>query len=183
MDNLCINALGEVFLNDRDIAGTVNVDELARRLGRDPTNADLDAEFESQLDEGLPPDQAKVAKLVWQAQKELNDSQFRVQYFAGAIRVSTEFVAFDDDPSAWLAIYGAASKVRAEVWIMHNSPHLDHWWDGDGKEQFGEHHGRMETQVDVHLRCDATIESIREQRRRLKEVTNNLFLDFGVGVI
>lgn len=165
MSRLIVNSLGEVFINNRLIIGSISIPNLTARIGRDPTPEDFTDEFQRQLRESIP-EYVHTVSLVWEAQKKFDkDSGFvRIQFYDGALRVTTEFEFSDDETELRDRIYKAASLLKANILIM------------DEYEQ----DGRSYTKYDMNVAVwPHTMEAISHAIERVRE----LWSETGVSVI
>jgi hypothetical protein len=186
-DELVVNPLGEVFLNDKLISGSINLKQLAEVVGREPTEDDIKKEFEDQIRVCLNPDQANRVKTIWEAQKRLNNGQIRVWLSNELAMITTEFLAFIDEKQKWRDIYATAADAGASVEVFYEESHIDHrildYGKPNQRDVYGENHGRTERQVSINVTAVPKMKEIEEQYHKLKTATDAMFHQAGVGVI
>jgi hypothetical protein len=189
--NLTINSLGEVFLKDATVAGSVNLTELALKLGRTrtPTKAQIDADFQRQLRAGLDNDTEAVnfVNTVWKLQS-LNDGRCRVWAGRGRICLCTEINELVANRKFWSEARKVARELGAEWWVMHEDERSDHCIYNSGKPNerhvYGPGHGKMERQVELSLTVtEPTLRAVRALKRKLEAATEPLWKLAGVGVM
>lgn len=155
---MIINPLGEVFLDDNCIIGSINIHDLAVKLGKkDVSKKDINAEFDSQAREYLNDQQYNLYKFVSKLQ-DLNNSRFRIyctssKNFLPVIKMVTEFMNFVDQKEYWKELKKAVKKWGANLTELYEDKHMDHsilnYGTPEEKHVYGENHGRMERQVEV----------------------------------
>jgi hypothetical protein len=192
LKNLVVNALGEVInvtgpgpMDDEYICGTVNLSELATRLGHSPSNKEVRADFYSQLTSQLTAPAARRVSTVWNLQK-FNDGRFRVwMRKGGEVVLSTEFNALVEQDDVWRKIDAAAKALHVKPDVMHEDKHVDSKSLDNGKTWIhGPKHGKMERQVSLDVRLTAlTIDELRRTRKHLERVTEDAWNASGVNVI
>lgn len=189
---LNINTIGEVFLGNDHVGGSINVSD-------NPSEEEIERRFQQQLlDGGLTADQLATVNKVWEAQK-LNDSRIRAAYFGGRLVVESEFIAFSDNTEMWNRIAASAAAIDAKVDEMCEFPHLDHYCPGPNSKPrpdarpsperagwfIGPDHGRMERQVALQLFLDDdfTPEQLTEARQKLSDATDTIWSDAGMALL
>lgn len=152
LKNLIVNPLGEVVHNGTCICSSVNVKELAHRLGRRTVQKDIDREFERIIRSALTEPAAARVIAVWRLQ-EYSDGRFRVWMPKGGKPVvSTEFSALTKDKKAWQTINAAAKSLGVKPTVTYAAPHCDRRSVDGGKTWIeGPHHGEMEREVAIDM--------------------------------
>jgi hypothetical protein len=160
-----INNLGEIFIRDACVSGSVNIVELEQRLGRTHTQRDIEQHFDREARAVLDDEAFALYKLHTRALHRLHTNLVRFSVRNGQLWASTEFIAFTDDRAAWKRIRNCAQACGAAIRTMTRHPHLDQWkHDGDAKWTTGPNHGRMEKQVELVLACRTFDEAKRAKR-------------------
>lgn len=171
MSKLVVNCLGEVFVDDELILGSATQKDI------DSVGGDHMVWFRREADRRMTPKHAATTKLVWAMQEKLDqegDGTVRVAYWNDALRVYSEQPTFSDDTARIAALYAAATKAGANVTVNYEEPYLDHGWKPDGRgnmvEFFGENHGRLERELDLHIPVfDETEENVLAAVKALTE--------------
>src|SRR5574343_1270561 len=152
MSKLVVNCLGEVFVDDELIFGSASQKDI------DSVGGEHIVWVGREADRLLTPKHAATTKLVLAMQDKTEkdgDGTVRVAYWQDALRVYSEQLTFSDDTARIEALYAAAAKAGANVTVNYEEPYLDHGWKPDGRgamiEYFGEHHGRLERELDIHI--------------------------------
>lgn len=184
---LVATSLGEVLQNGAEIAGSVNLVQLDRELGRPHTQSDVDAWFVETVEAAAPEHLAFVQR-VWQMQA-VSDSRFRV--YGGVfddgplIKLVTEFTAWVDDESFWSLLCRTALRLGGCVVEMCVDAHLDKMKPFGAKRwTYGPNHGRPERQVEIAWDVTAkTDDELADLVKRAKEGTQALWEAAGVRVL
>ena len=189
--DITVNALGEVFAGTgfEYIAGDINLCNLQQKLGHEPEQHEVDAEFIDQLRSDLTPEAVALVQDVWHVQK-LNDGRVRIGCYPrldglSPVTLCTEFIAFVDDAEAWTAINAAAAALGIKADPMSESEHLDKVSHDDCKTWVvGKDHGRMERQVSFDLTIDhPSMSAAQPIVERVVRVTQDIWDKYGVAVI
>lgn len=163
-----INALGECYRGDECVVGSVNVATLKAQLGikREPTKAEVDAEFERMARESMTRKEYAAWKL-WGELNGLTRDLFRIYTGVDSkgkqwANISTEFIYFLSDRQYKQTIADYAAKYGGTVEVMDEHPHSDKSIPSKefdeatarGEEpdwRYGKDHGRPERQVSVDI--------------------------------
>lgn len=184
---LVVTALGEVLQNDAEIAGSVDLSQLDRELGRPHTQSDVDAWFVKTVEAAVPEHLAFVQR-VWQMQS-VNNSRFRI--YGGVfsdgplVKLVTEFAGWVDDEAFWALLYRTAMRLGGCVVRLCTTDHLDKMKPfGASRWTYGPNHGRPELQVEIAW--DVTgmdDDALAALVAKASEGTQSLWEAAGVGVL
>jgi len=171
---LSINALGEVFVDDTYVLGSINVADLRERLGvtRMPTKREVKAEFKRLARERLTKEQFAAYT---HHGRLLNLGTALVRFNTKAVHgrarhtLTIEFLALVSDRTTWKRIYELASMFDAEVVTLTCEKNRDRsrllnkvTHKPIGPWEYGPHYGKVERQVALDV--DVTGKSIAEVR-------------------
>lgn len=198
MRNVFVNPIGEVMLergrDDMPIAGSINICEEAKRLGKKScklTQAEEAQAFHrGLLDAGLRPAEVAFVEKVWKFQS-LNDGQMRIYGSVRNLKLVMEFQQFCDERDWWKRLRTFARDHGYGWYVMSVDKHVDRYGKpilgkpGKYKWITGPNHGRMERQVEVylHVQPDARLLDIRTMRLRMRKELDLFWHEAGVGVL
>lgn len=132
---------------------TVNLKVLRQKLGRQPTDEDVEAEFRAVRAIHLTAIELAAATAIGNL-LDLNTGFARI--WGGTrgnrlhVNLSIEFCLFDDDVEGWKKVRAWIKREGGIENVMDRRTHLDKWKPADSSRwKIGKNHGRPETQIDV----------------------------------
>lgn len=198
-NRVVMNSLGEFYRGDDCLCSSINLAELSERLGKpvgyEPTEAEIEEEFDRRAREVLNAGELQLYRRVAALQRVISNSRFRVygrrERRRNSVILVSEFRDLVENRGTWALVKKVAKATEAKVWVMDESKCLDKSAKIDpvtqkrGPWRYGKNHGKMERQVELSwpIADDMRIHEVVGMMLVMAQETHELWKLCGMGVL
>jgi hypothetical protein len=188
---LLINPLGETYKGNDYLFGSIDLRELAMRLGKKDagkvSNKEIAAEFRRLARESLTKTELDFYNKVCNLQSVMT-SRWRVWGRKPIIWLETEFIAPVNDADFWKSLRRMARQNDAVVRTLFEEKNREHSIENHGKpnekRHYGPNYGKVERQVALAWEVQSySLRGLKNLIKLLDPVTDDFWQKAGVGIL
>jgi hypothetical protein len=188
---LLINPLGEAYKGKEYLFGSVDLCELAERLGKKDagkvSDKEIAAEFRRLARENLTKTELDFYNKVCNLQSAMT-SRWRIWGHKPIIWLETEFVAPVDDVDFWKSLRRLARQHDATFRTLFEEKNCEYCIENYGKpnekRHYGPNYGKIERQVALAWEVQSySLRGLKNLIKLLDPVTDDFWQKAGVGIL